>query len=122
MVADATAFLIMIYSLVAARSTRSLSERRITHVLSVCADLIPAELPQSGIRHMRIPIEDVDYADLLIHLPSACQFIDNAIRSGGRILVHDVQASRTPFQRLVLRINFAMTGCLPQCGCCCCLS
>lgn len=44
---------------------------------------------------MRIPIEDVDYADLLIHLPSACQFIDHAIRSGGAILVHDVQASRT---------------------------
>ncbi|KAF7355838.1 MAP kinase phosphatase 2 [Mycena venus] len=73
-------------NIVAARSTRSLSERRITHILSVCADLIPAELPQSGIRHMRIPIEDVDYADLLIHLPSACQFIDHAIRSGGRIL------------------------------------
>ncbi|KAJ7803701.1 hypothetical protein B0H14DRAFT_3776843 [Mycena olivaceomarginata] len=72
-------------NLVAARSTRSLSERRITHVFSVCADPIPAELPESGIRHMRIPVEDVDYADLLIHLPSACQFIDHAIRSGGRI-------------------------------------
>ncbi|KAJ7178951.1 protein-tyrosine phosphatase-like protein [Mycena filopes] len=78
-------------NLIAARSTRSLTERRITHVLSVCADSIPAELPQSGIQHMRIAIEDVDYADLLIHLPSACQFIDHAIRSGGAILVHDVQ-------------------------------
>ncbi|KAJ7721156.1 protein-tyrosine phosphatase-like protein [Mycena maculata] len=78
-------------NLVAARSTRSLTERRITHVLSVCTDPIPAELPQSGIQHMRIPIEDVDYADLLIHLPSACQFIDQAMRSGGAILVHDVQ-------------------------------
>ncbi|KAJ7240338.1 protein-tyrosine phosphatase-like protein [Mycena haematopus] len=78
-------------NLIAARSTRSLTERRITHVLSVCNDQIPAELPQSGITHMRIPIEDVDYADLLIHLPSACQFIDRAIRSGGAILVHDVQ-------------------------------
>ncbi|KAJ6628847.1 protein-tyrosine phosphatase-like protein [Mycena sp. CBHHK59/15] len=76
-------------NLVAARSTRSLTERRITHVLSVCTDAIPAELPQSGIQHMRIPIEDVDYADLLIHLPSACQFIDHAIRSGGAVLVHD---------------------------------
>ncbi|KAJ7781044.1 protein-tyrosine phosphatase-like protein [Mycena metata] len=76
-------------NLIAARSTRSLTERRITHVLSVCTDAIPAELPQSGIQHMRIPIEDVDYADLLIHLPSACQFIDHAIRSGGAILVHD---------------------------------
>ncbi|KAK7054229.1 MAP kinase phosphatase 2 [Favolaschia claudopus] len=78
-------------NLVAARSTRSLTERRVTHVLSVCTDPIPAELPQSGIQHMRIPIEDVDYADLLIHLPSACQFIDHAMRSGGAILVHDVQ-------------------------------
>ncbi|KAF8195680.1 protein-tyrosine phosphatase-like protein [Mycena galopus ATCC 62051] len=76
-------------NLVAARSTRSLTERRITHVLSVCADPIPAELPQSGITHFRINIEDVDYADLLIHLPSACQFIDRAIRSGGAVLVHD---------------------------------
>ncbi|CAK5262988.1 unnamed protein product [Mycena citricolor] len=40
---------------------------------------------------MRIPVEDVDYADLLIYLPSACQFIDQAIRSGGVVLVHDVQ-------------------------------
>ncbi|KAJ7213056.1 protein-tyrosine phosphatase-like protein, partial [Mycena pura] len=78
---------------VAARSTRSLTERRITHVLSVCMDPIPAEPPQSGLQYMRIPIEDrdVDYADLLIHLPSACQFTDHAIRSGGAILVHDVQ-------------------------------
>ncbi|KAF8181236.1 protein-tyrosine phosphatase-like protein [Mycena galopus ATCC 62051] len=80
-------------NLVAARSQRALTERRITHVLSVCTDPISAELPQSGIQHMRIPIEDVDYADLLIHLPSACQFIDIAIRSGGAILVHDIQGS-----------------------------
>ncbi|KAF8205211.1 protein-tyrosine phosphatase-like protein [Mycena galopus ATCC 62051] len=73
----------------AARSTRSLTDLRITHILSVCAELIPAEHPHSGIRHMRISVEDVDYADLLIHFPSACQFIDNAIRSGGIVLVHD---------------------------------
>ncbi|KAF7374595.1 WD40 containing domain protein [Mycena sanguinolenta] len=79
-------------NLVAARSTRLLAERRITHVLSVCNDQIPAELPESGMTHMRIPIEDVNCADLLIHLPSACQFIDRAIRFGGAILVHDVQA------------------------------
>jgi dual specificity phosphatase 12 len=75
----------------AARSTRSLTERRITHILSVCTDPIPAELPESGIRHMRIPVEDVDYADLLIYLPSAVQFIDNALKNGGVVLVHCVQ-------------------------------
>ncbi|KAF9006557.1 protein-tyrosine phosphatase-like protein [Cyathus striatus] len=75
----------------AARSTRSLQERRITHILSVCTDAIPAELPESGITHMRIPVEDVDYADLLIHLPAACHFIDTALRQGGVVLVHCVQ-------------------------------
>ncbi|KAG6821552.1 hypothetical protein H0H93_000061 [Arthromyces matolae] len=75
----------------AARSSRSLSERNITHILSVCNDHIPAELPESGVRHMRIPVEDVDYEDLLIHLPSACRFIEEALRSGGNVLVHCVQ-------------------------------
>ncbi|TFK43706.1 protein-tyrosine phosphatase-like protein [Crucibulum laeve] len=75
----------------AARSTRSLTERRITHILSVCTDQIPAELPESGMTHLRIPVEDVDYADLLIHLPRACQFIDEALRNGGVVLVHCVQ-------------------------------
>jgi len=78
-------------NILAARSTRSLTERRITHVLSVCNDHIPAELPESGIHHMRIPVEDVDYEDLLIHLPSACQFIEEALRNGGNVLVHCVQ-------------------------------
>ena len=40
---------------------------------------------------MRIPVEDVDYADLLIHLPSAVRFIDQALRDGGVVLVHCVQ-------------------------------
>ena len=75
----------------AARSTRSMTENNITHIVSVCADPIPGEAPASGICHMRIPVEDVDYADLLIHLPSACQFIDQALRSGGVVFVHCVQ-------------------------------
>lgn len=78
-------------SIMAARSTRSMAENRITHILSVCSDPIPGEVPASGIRHMRISIDDVDYADLLIHLPSACKFIDQALRSGGVVFVHCVQ-------------------------------
>lgn len=77
-------------SLIAARSTRILLERRITHILSVCDEPIPAEVPQSGISHKRISIEDVEYADLLIHLPIACQFIHQALTSGGIVLVHSV--------------------------------
>lgn len=78
-------------SILSARSSRSLTERRISHILSVCPDPIPAELPESGLTHMRISVEDVDYADLLLYLPAACRFIDQAIRNGGTVLVHDVQ-------------------------------
>ncbi|TDL29544.1 phosphatases II [Rickenella mellea] len=75
-------------NLLAARSPRSLSERRISHIVSVCTEPIPADSPASGIRHLRIPIEDVDYADLLIYLPVACRFIHQAMNEGGIILVH----------------------------------
>lgn len=78
-------------SILAARSSRSLTERRITHILSVCPDPIPAELSASGVSHKRIAVDDVDYEDLLIHLPDACRFIDQALRDGGNVLVHCVQ-------------------------------
>lgn len=75
----------------AAISPRTLADRRITHIVSVGSEPIPADNPASGIRHLRIRVEDVDYADLLIHLPSACRFIHDAINSGGVVLVHCVQ-------------------------------
>ncbi|KAF8887245.1 protein-tyrosine phosphatase-like protein [Gymnopilus junonius] len=59
--------------------------RSITHVLSVCPDF-----PSTGPKHMNIPVEDSEYEDLLIHLPQACQFIESALRHGGRVLVHCV--------------------------------
>ncbi|KAF4601976.1 hypothetical protein EYR40_005177 [Pleurotus pulmonarius] len=80
-----------VISITAARSSRSLTERRVTHIVSVCTDAIPAELPESGICHLRIPVEDIDFADLLIWLPRAVQFIDQALRNGGNVLVHCAQ-------------------------------
>lgn len=75
---------------VSAQSTRSLTERRITHIVSVCTEAIPAEHPQSGIRHLRVPIQDQPNEDLLIWMPHTCRFIDEALRSGGVVLVHGV--------------------------------
>ena len=75
----------------AAISPRTLADRRITHIVSVGSEPIPADNPASGIRHLRIRVEDVDYADLLIHLPVACRFIHEAINAGGTVLVHCVQ-------------------------------
>jgi len=78
-------------NLVAARSSRTLSERHITHIVSVCTEPIPADLPAGGISQLRIPVLDMDYADLLIHFPSTCRFIQKALDDGGVVLVHCTQ-------------------------------
>ncbi|KZT72545.1 phosphatases II [Daedalea quercina L-15889] len=75
----------------AAISPRTLSDRRITHIVSLGREPIPADNPASGIQHLRIPVEDVDYADLLIHLPTTSRFIYNALNNRGIVLVHCVQ-------------------------------
>jgi dual specificity phosphatase 12 len=75
----------------AAKSPRILSERRVTHIVSVGCEPIPADNPASGIQQLRIPVEDVDYADLLIHLPKAVKFIHDALNNNGVCLVHCVQ-------------------------------
>lgn len=69
-------------------SPLSHERRRITHVLSVCPDPLPFDNGAPGITHMRIPVQNVDYADILIHLPGACRFIQQAIQSNGTVLVH----------------------------------
>ncbi|RDB20040.1 hypothetical protein Hypma_013100 [Hypsizygus marmoreus] len=56
-----------------------------THVLSACP-----EFPSTGPNHLTIPIEDNEYENILIHLPNACQFIQNALDQGGKVLVHCV--------------------------------
>ncbi|KDR84461.1 hypothetical protein GALMADRAFT_56713 [Galerina marginata CBS 339.88] len=85
------------FSIVGARSSRYLSQKKVTHILSVCTDPIPGELPESGFVHMRIPVEDTNNTNLLAHLPAACDFIDRALRSGGVVFVHSVHGiSRGP--------------------------
>ncbi len=79
-----------LFSLVSAQSTRSLTERRITHIVSVCTEPIPAEHPQSGIRHMRVPVQDTHHEDILIWMPSVCRFVDEALSAGGVVLIHGV--------------------------------
>jgi dual specificity phosphatase 12 len=108
-VAIRTDLLILLFSISAARSSRSLSERRISHIVSVCSDPIPGELPESGLAHLRIPVEDVDYADLLIHLPTAVRFIDQAIRHHGVVLVHCVQGLSRSATVVAAYCEFAST-------------
>ncbi|KAG6839051.1 hypothetical protein C0991_006340, partial [Blastosporella zonata] len=56
-----------------------------THIVSVCP-----EYPSTGPNHLTIAVDDSEYDNILIHLPGACQFIEAALKSGGRVLVHCV--------------------------------
>ena len=70
-------------SLAGAKSIDLRRQFGITHLLSVCQDF-----PPEGPNHLIVPVQDSEYDDILIHLPGACRFIQNAVESGGRVLVH----------------------------------
>ncbi|KAK7440256.1 hypothetical protein VKT23_017196 [Stygiomarasmius scandens] len=72
-------------NLAAATSTETLERLGITHILSVCP-----EFASTGPNHMNISVDDSEYDDLLIFLPRACQFIQQALEGEGRVLVHCV--------------------------------
>jgi dual specificity phosphatase 12 len=72
-------------SLSAALSEQHRKSVGITHILSVCPDY-----PSTGESHLTINVHDSEYEDLLIHLPRACRFVEDAVSRGGRVLVHCV--------------------------------
>lgn len=75
-----------IISLSAGLSVEHRDRLSITHIISVCPDY-----PSTGPNHLTIPVQDSELDNLLIHLPEACNFIQNALdQEGGRILLHCV--------------------------------
>ena len=74
-----------LFSLSAGLSVEHRDRLSITHIVSVCPDY-----PSTGPRHLTIPVQDSELDNLLIHLPEACRFIQNALEQGGRILLHCV--------------------------------
>ncbi|KAF5372859.1 hypothetical protein D9758_001751 [Tetrapyrgos nigripes] len=72
-------------NLATAKSSGTLAAIGITHIVSVCQ-----ELSSTGPKHLAVAVADCEYDDLLIHLPSTCQFIQQALDEGGRVLVHCV--------------------------------
>ncbi|KAJ7849951.1 protein-tyrosine phosphatase-like protein [Mycena olivaceomarginata] len=76
-------------NLSAAESPGLLTRLKITHVLSLCPDFL--EINAAGIvQHLILPMVDDEHFDLLQYLPSTCKFIQEALDSGGRVLVHCV--------------------------------
>lgn len=50
--------------------------------------LSPTEELFSKFQHHKIDIDDVDYENLLEHLPAAIKFIQSGLDSNGGVLVH----------------------------------
>ncbi|KAG2038748.1 protein-tyrosine phosphatase-like protein [Suillus americanus] len=74
-----------------------LAKHHITHIVQVLdVPWLPIS-EKDGFRCLRIDILDKPSADLRPHLEGACQYIANALKSGGNVLVHCQQGvSRSP--------------------------
>ncbi|EEB92240.1 hypothetical protein MPER_09281, partial [Moniliophthora perniciosa FA553] len=68
-----------------AKSPELREQLGITHIVSVCQ-----EFHYTGPKHLSISVADCEYEDILIHLPKACKFIQQALDEHGRVLVHCV--------------------------------
>ncbi|KAF7356962.1 Sialidase domain-containing protein [Mycena venus] len=67
-----------------AESPQLLRRLEITHVLSVCPDFLEISEP---VKHFTLIMVDDEHFDILQHLPATCQFIQEALGSGGRSIV-----------------------------------
>ena len=70
-------------SLHAAMEPELLTEHNITHTVSILQDW-----PSTGPHHLSIHLDDAEMENLLVQLPRVCDFIDQAVASGGVVLVH----------------------------------
>ena len=70
-------------SLESAIEPKVLAQHKITHIVSILEDW-----PSGGPHHLSIELDDTEMENILIHLPRVCDFIDQALDSGGIVLVH----------------------------------
>ncbi|WYZ43361.1 hypothetical protein EsH8_VI_001060 [Colletotrichum jinshuiense] len=91
----------------ALRRPTALRERNITHILSVLR-FDPAGLKSEtdtwenygkSYKHMVIDIDDVEDADILVHLPGAVRFIENALHPSGDDETQDSKGPVTEAER-----------------------
>jgi dual specificity MAP kinase phosphatase len=79
-----------------ASSLECLTALGVTHVLNVTANL-PLHFEAEGIRYLRLPASDSGSQNLRQYFAEAIEFIDGALASSGRVLVHcQAGVSRSP--------------------------
>lgn len=79
------------------RDAQMMEERSITHVINATYEQ-PNFFEGGGkIEYLRVPVDDNNQADLMPYFRPAIEFIDAAMRAGGRVLVHcQAGVSRSP--------------------------
>ncbi|KAK9468198.1 dual specificity phosphatase [Lipomyces arxii] len=78
---------IFVGSLFALRGQKSLSDAGITHVLSAVRGQLDEKLV-GNFKHLHLQVDDDDEEDLIRYFPKTNAFINDALESGGAVLVH----------------------------------
>ncbi|VDM35305.1 unnamed protein product [Hydatigera taeniaeformis] len=79
------------------RDAQMMKERSITHVINATREQSNFFEGSGKVEYLRIPVDDNSTADLMPYFKPAINFIDEAMRSGGRVLVHcQAGVSRSP--------------------------
>jgi protein-tyrosine phosphatase len=79
---------VFIGDIASAFNVDELKRLRITHVVTAILGVAP-QFPKDFV-YMTVPIRDVESEDIKSHLPKTTQFIDDAVSSGGKVLIHCV--------------------------------
>ena len=77
----------LLYSIFTLRRYELLKKANITHIISIISQNIEPELVKNY-KHLAFNVDDVEYEDVLQHLPSSNEFIRQGLQDGGGVLVH----------------------------------
>ena len=75
----------------ATQSGPEMDQKGITHILSLGEQKLQS--PSNLVDYLFIDIDDHELAEIYPHLPTAIAFIENALASGGKVLVHCMAGS-----------------------------
>ncbi|KAL5110272.1 Dual specificity protein phosphatase 1 [Taenia crassiceps] len=74
-----------------------MEERSITHIINATREQSNFFEGGGKVEYLRVPVDDNDKADLMPYFRPVIEFIDEAMRAGGRVLVHcKAGVSRSP--------------------------
>ncbi|KAL5965667.1 Dual specificity protein phosphatase 1, partial [Taenia solium] len=74
-----------------------MEERSITHIINATREQSNFFEGGGKVEYLRVPVDDNNTADLMPYFRPAIEFIDEAMRAGGRVLVHcKAGVSRSP--------------------------